>query len=170
MIFELNLRLEWGPQMSHRSEKLARYVRQSLTNQPSANEANVNRNRLLDEGFLRLREDIRREFEAQIDELKREPDCGNSLLCSFSGEKWSVFRIDDKGLSLSIKFDSHERMVSIKSERPTKFSFYIKVDLVNSETDWYYSVGEKKSELSSSKKQVDWIVEKALYALFGVET
>lgn len=49
-----------------------------------------------------------------------------------------------------------------------KFRYFIGVRLNNSETDWYYAVGEKTSEMAPCRDKVDWIVDKALYALFGI--
>jgi len=43
------------------------------------------------------------------------------------------------------------------------------VRLNSTETTWYHVAGEKKSDLSAITS-VDWIVEKALYALFGLLT
>lgn len=156
--------------MSQRSERLAAYVRQSLGDPKLANEANVNRNRLLNEGFLRLREDIRKAFETQIDELQHEPGCASALLPNFSGDKWEVIRLDDHDLRLAIRFDSADRTASIKCDKPTKFGYYAQVKLNTAETGWYYAAGEKKNDLSPCNDRVDWLVEKALYALFGVET
>jgi len=156
--------------MSERSQRLAAYARQFLSNQPLANEANINRNRLLDEGFLRLKESMRLEFEAQTEEFNREPGCGNVLVCNFSNDKSSVSRMDDPESQLLIQFDPHIRMVSIKCERPVKLTFYVGVKLTTNETNWYYVAGEKKTELSPCNDRVDWVVDKALYALFGVRT
>ena len=41
--------------------------------------------------------------------------------------------------------------------------------LKNDVTDWYFAAGENKKDLSTCGKNLDWIVDKALYALFGVQ-
>jgi len=169
MVLDLHFRFDWGrPRMSERSQKLAGYANHFLKNQPLANEANANRNRILNEGFSRLRSDLRGEFAAQVDELNHEPACGNVLICRFSGEKQGVYRIDDEESILSIEFDPHLRIVKITCDKPVKFDYFIEVGLTNDETRWYYKGGEKKKELAPCGEKVDWIVDRSLYALFGV--
>ena len=58
--------------------------------------------------------------------------------------------------------------MKITCEKPVKFGYLIEVRLVSAETHWYYVAGEKKNELAACNDQIDWIVEKALYALFSI--
>ncbi len=183
MRFELHVRLEsnpvpsrdWtstpqpgGASMSQRSQTLAAHAKQFLENQPEHDAATLRRNHLLDEGFARLSSDIRTEFEKQTDELNHEPDCGNVLICRFVDGRPGVFHVIRPELFLSVKFDAPLRLITIECEHPIKFKRFIGVKLYDNETGWYYAWGEKKSELVSCDDQVDWLVNDALYALFGV--
>jgi hypothetical protein len=171
MFLEINLRFGWeGLPMSRRSEQLAAYVRQTLDGKPMSDEAMLKRNKILDNGFLALKESLKDEFEKQIGELKSEPGCGSSLYYSFSDKVWKVMRLDDHDCALSVKFDNDKRMVSFSAEKPFKFTYFVEVKLTGGETGYYYDIGKKKSDLSSGGVDVaSMIVEKSLYALFDVE-
>jgi len=63
MRYELKLWSDSGrPRMSDRSRRLAAHARRFAKQQPAADEANVNRNRMLNEGFARLRDKMEQEF------------------------------------------------------------------------------------------------------------
>ena len=102
--------------MSQRSQQLAAYARQFLESQPVNDAASLNRNRLLDEGFTRLSDDIKSEFEKQTDELNHEPACGNVLICRFTDGKPGVFHVNRP--DLSVKFDAPLRLITIDCEQP----------------------------------------------------
>jgi|SRR5271156_1844603 len=171
MFFEINLRFGWGGlPMSHRSAQLAAYVRQTLEGKPRSDEAMLKRNKILDNGFSALRENLKEEFEKQIDELKSESGCGNSLSYDLSDKVWRVTRLDDNDCVLSVKFDDDKRTASLSAEKPLKFTFFVKVELTGSETGYYYEMGKKKNDLSAGGTDAaSVVVEKSLYALFGVE-
>lgn len=171
MFFEVHFRFGWEDlPMSQRSAQLAAYVRQTLEGKPQFDEAMLKRNKILDNGFAALKEGLKDEFEKQIDELKGEAGCGNSLSYDLSDRMWKVTRLDDYDCALSVKFDDDKRMVSISAEKPFKFTYFIKVELTGSETGYYYEIGKKKSDMSSGGVNVaSMVVEKSLYALFDVE-
>jgi hypothetical protein len=175
MIFDIRLHLDFAfsprkdlVRMSERSEKLAAYVRQFKENKPTADEATVRRHRTLDEGFERLQEELKSEFAKQVEELNHEPGCADFLVCKFSNVEPGVYRTDDSDSHVSVKFDPPKRAVTITCDRPTKLKYIIEVRLTNDETSWYFAAGENKKDLSSCGERVDWVVEKALYALVGI--
>jgi hypothetical protein len=154
--------------MSSRSERLAAHVAHYLKTQPLADEASLQRNRILDKGFSRLVDEIKSEFETQVDELNHER-CGSLLVCSLAVNCPNVSRNDDHQAVLFLKFDSASRTITISSERPVKFKRIIETRLASGGDGWYYACGEKKSDMSACT-DVSWIVDKSLYALFGVQT
>jgi hypothetical protein len=168
--YELNL---WSdserPPMSERSQRLASHARQFDKTQPAADAANVNRNRMLNEGFARLRDKIEQEFRTQVDEFNGEPDRGTTLACRFFEDKLEVVKVDDAESVVSVHSDSHLRTAEIVCNTVIKFGYLFEVRLNSTETTWYHVAGEKKSDFSAITS-VDWIVEKALYALFGLLT
>jgi len=159
------------PQMSRRSEMLAGYARRAKANQPQQNEVAILRNRLLDDGFQRLREDLKTAFEQQIDEFHKEPDCADTLKLESMGENgFSVQKRDDAESKIDVKCDAGKRSVAISCKRPTKFTHFIEVMLNSNETGTYLYQGESRKDKDMSvTSDVDWIVSKALLALYGVE-
>jgi hypothetical protein len=156
--------------MSQRSAKLAAYVQQALKQKPS-DEAMLKRNQILDDGFFNLKQNLKSEFESQIEELRKEPGCANVLFASLSGESWEIKRLDDHECVASIKFDSRKRSIAVKSEKPLVFTYFVEVHLNNNETSYYYQAGEKKKDLGPTNHHVTaYLADKILYALFGVQT
>jgi hypothetical protein len=170
MFLEIHLRIgSEDSTMSKRSETLAAYVHQALKQKPS-DEAMLKRNGMLDEGFMKLKQNLKSEFESQIDDLRREPDCGNLLFASLSGESWEIKRLDDHDCVISVKFDSHKRSIAVKSEKPIVFTYFVEVHLNNNETSYYYQAGEKKKDLGQINERVaEYLADKCLCALFGVQ-
>ena len=71
MFLEIYLRVgEGDSRMSDRSKRLAVSVRKALQQAPS-DEAMLQRNRILNDGWMRLRETLKGEFESQIEELRK---------------------------------------------------------------------------------------------------
>ncbi|MFZ3199648.1 MAG: hypothetical protein WA175_00710 [Candidatus Acidiferrales bacterium] len=155
--------------MSKRSERLAVSVRQALKQRPS-DEAMLQRIKMLDTGWLRVKETLRNEIESQIEELRKEPDCASVVFASLSGERWEIKRTDDPQCAVSIKFDSEKRLVSVKSDKPFVFTYFIEVQLNRNETSYFYMAGEKKNDLGSAdERTIAYLADKCLYGLFGVE-
>lgn len=157
--------------MSNRSQRLAGYVRQFKERQPEADKATVIRNEILNNGFAELRDTLKNEFQKQVDELNHEPGCADFLVCKFSGIESGVYRTDENDSHLTVKFDSATRTATITCDKPTKFKYFVEVRLTTNETGFYFAAGEKKNDLSSycAQNDVSWIVDKALYALVGIE-
>ena len=165
MRYELKLWSDSGrPRMSDRSRRLAAHARRFAKQQPAADEANVNRNRMLNEGFARLRDKIEQEFRTQVDEFNGEPDRGTTLACRFFEDKLEVVKVDEAESVLSVHSDSHLRMAKIVCKTSIEFTYLFEVRLNSAETICYHLAGEKKSDLSAITS-VDWIVEKTLYTL-----
>jgi hypothetical protein len=171
LTFDFHFRIgRSSPDMSQRSSKLASYIRRELINKPQADEAMLRRNRILDEGFSRLHEQIIKEFEKQLEELQHEPDCGSALFWHYSDGAGQLRRADNGDL-VTVRFDRDTRIVSFKCEKPLKLSYFIEVRLNPTETNFYYVAGEKKSDLDPTNETiVQVIVEKYFYALFNVQT
>jgi hypothetical protein len=155
--------------MSERSQSLAAYARQFLQGRPLTDAAILNRKQLLDEGFSRLQNVLKQEFETQVDEFNNEPGTGCTLVCRFDDQP-TVFRKNGETVGLTLKFDSLQRTIAIDCQEPKKFHHIIEVKLNSAETSWYYVAGHKKNELGSiGEDGVGLLVEKSLFALFGVE-
>lgn len=170
MFLEIYLRVgEGDSRMSERSKRLAVSVRQALKQAPS-DEAMLLKNKILNDGWMRLRETLKSEFESQLEELRKEPDCASALFATLSGETWEIKRTDDPECEVVIRFDSHKRLVSVKAEKPFVFSYFIEVQLNRNETSYCYVAGEKKKDLGPIDERIfAYLADKSLYALFGVE-
>lgn len=153
--------------MSERSKNLARYIRRAKGHQPEVLQAN--HDEVLDKGFSLLIEGLAREFHTQIDEANHEPGCMDSLGSRFTDKEARVFRIGQEASGLTVDFDRAERIAEIKGKEPTKFYYFIRVRLAKDATKWCYAGGDDPEELAPITGKLDVVVEKALFALFGVE-
>jgi hypothetical protein len=154
--------------MSDRSKKLAHYVRRAKELQST--KSHDNQVELLDKGFAFLKIDIEREFHEQINDINHEPGCNGTFGCAFSDRGSHVFKIGDEHRRLTIHFNPEERTAEIKGEEPIHFYYFIRVKLAKDVTKWCYLGGESIAELAPISCKLDTIVEKALFALFGIET
>lgn len=152
--------------MSYRSQKLALYIRKIREKQPEKSNRN---DALLDDGFALLRNELAREFHNQISDLNHEPGCKDTLGCMFSVKESRVFRIGQEEKGLVIDFNSNEHAVNIAGKEPLQFRYYIRVGLSKDDSKWCYSGGENIQELKPITGKLDSVVEKAVYALFGIE-
>ena len=153
--------------MSERSKNLARYIRRAKGHQPEVIQAN--HEEVLDKGFSLLKDGLAREFHNQISEANHEPGCMDSLGSRFTDKESRVFRIGQETSGLTVDFDPAQRIAEIKGKEPIKFYYYIRVRLAKDESKWCYAGGENKEELVPVTGKLDTVVEKALFALFGVE-
>ena len=152
--------------MSYRSQKLALYIRKIREKQPDKPGTYYD---LLDRGFALLRNDLAREFHSQISELNHEPGCNDTLGSTFSDKESRVFKIGEEEKGLVIDFNPEGRTAEIASKDPIKFRYFIKVRLSKDGSKWCYAGGENTQDLQPITGKLDAVVEKALYALFGVE-
>jgi len=153
--------------MSERSKKLAHVIRRARGRQPEAEQDN--HDELLDKGFSLLKDGLAREFHNQISEANHEPGCMDSIGSRFSDKESRVFRFGQEAGGLTVDFNPAERIVEIRGKEPTKFYYFIRVRLAKDEAKWCYAGGENKEELLPITGKLDMVVEKALFALFGVE-
>ena len=154
--------------MSERSKNLARYIRRAKGRQIETTQAN--HDELLDKGFALLKDSLAREFHNQISEVNREPGCMDSLGSTFADEESRVFKIGEEARGLTIDFNPVEWIAEIRGKEPIEFYYFIRVRLAKDGTKWCYAGGENKEEVVPITGKLDTVVEKALYALFGVET
>ena len=152
--------------MSYRSQKLALYIRKLREKQP---DKSGNHEDLLESGFALLKRDLAREFHTQISDLNHEPSCSDIVGSTFSDKESRVFRTDDKERGLVVDFNAQDRTVEIAGKHPTTFRYFLKVRLSKDGSNWCYAGGENKQELQPVTGKLDIVVEKALYALFGIE-
>jgi hypothetical protein len=131
--------------MSELSEQLAPYVLRAKAHQSGTKQES--RDEVLDKGFSLLRADLAREFHTQIAEVNGVPGC----------------------IGLAIDFRPEKRTVEIKGKEPIKFCYFIQVSLAKDETTWRYDGGKSTGELTPITDKLDPVVEKTLFALFGVE-
>lgn len=153
--------------MSERSNKLAHVIRRARGRQPEAEQDN--HDELLHKGFAFLKIDLAREFHSQINDVNREPGCTDTLGCAFADKESRVFKIGEEDKGLTIDFNPDERTAEIKGKEPIKFYYFIQVRLTQNATTWTYVGGENYGVLAPIRGKLDTIVEKALFALFGVE-
>jgi len=157
----------WKVSMSERSKKLARFIRRSRCPQPKTKREN--QNELLDKGYGYLKIDVEREFHNQIDDVNQEPGCASSLGGAFVNGNSHVFKIGAEDKGLTIEFDPDKRALEIKGQGPIKFFYFIQVRLSQDGTTWGYAGRENNAELAPISCKLDAVVEKALFALFGIE-
>jgi hypothetical protein len=153
--------------MSERSKNLAHYIRRAKGHQPEIMQAN--HDEVLDKGLSLLKEGLAREFHNQISEANHEPGCMDSLGSRFTDKESRVFRIGQEAHGLTVDFNPAERTAEIRGTEPIKCYYFIRVRLAKDETKWCYAGGENKEELAPITGKLDTVVEKALFALFGVE-
>jgi hypothetical protein len=153
--------------MSELSEKLAPYVLRAKERRPETKQDG--HEEVLDKGFALLKEDLAREFHDQINELNGEPGCMDTLGSAFVDKASRVFRFAEEDKGLTIDFDAVNRTVELKGTEPIKFHYLIQVTLAKDKKTWSYLGGENKAELTPITGKLDMVVEKALFALFGVE-
>jgi hypothetical protein len=153
--------------MSERSMKLARLIRRAKgCHSETKHDTHED---LLDKGFGFLKIDIEREFHNQTSDVNREPGCKNTLGSSFTNKESRVFKIGEEDKGLIIDFNSSERIAEIKGKEPIRFHYFIQVRLAQDQTTWVYVGGENNSVVEPITGTLDAIVEKALFALFGLE-
>jgi hypothetical protein len=152
--------------MSERSKNLARYIRKAKSSQLSNQD---NRDELLDKGFALLKENLAREFHNQIAEVNREPGCMDSLGSTFSEKQSRVFKMGQEDEGLSINFNPDNRTAEIRGKEPIEFCYFMMVRLSKDATKWCYAGAEDREQLRPITGKLDEVVEKALYALYGVE-
>jgi hypothetical protein len=154
--------------MSERSLKLARLIRRARGCQPDPK--HHNNNELLDKGFAFLKIDIEREFHNQISDVNREPGCNGTFGCSFTNKESRVFKVGEEGRELAIAFHPNERAVQITGKAPVKFHYFLQVRVAQDQSTWDYEGGENPAAVGPINGKLDAIVERALFALFGVES
>ena len=81
-----------------------------------------------------------------------------------------MFKIGDEDRGLTIDFNPGERTAKIKGKEPINFYYFIQVKVAKDETKWCFAGGEDLAELAPISCKLDAVVEKALFALFGIET
>jgi hypothetical protein len=155
------------PPMSERSKKLARLIRRTRGLRPETKQHN--HDELLDKGFAFLKIDIEREFHNQISDVNSEPGCTGTLGSAFSTKESRVFKIGEEDKGLTIDYHPTERSAEIKGKAPIQFYYFIQVKLSPDETTWGYAGGESRAALAPINGTLDTIIEKALFALFGVK-
>jgi hypothetical protein len=153
--------------MSERSQTLARHIRNAKGS--AAESAQGNHNELLDKGFALLKNGLAHEFQHQIADVNSEPGCMDTLGGSFKDDEARVFKLTEEDSGLTIQFDPDQRTAEINGKEPTKFHYLILVRLSKDQTKWCYAGGENKDQLVPITGKLDTVVEKALFALFGVE-
>jgi hypothetical protein len=153
--------------MSERSKNLARYIRKAKGRQQEMNQGN--HDELLDKGFALLKENLAREFHNQIAEVNHEPGCMDSLGSTFRDKDSRVFKFGEEDKGLVVDFNAENRTAEIKGKDPIEFYYFIKVRLSKDETKWCYAGAEDKEQLVPITGKLDTVVEKALYAIYGVE-
>jgi hypothetical protein len=152
--------------MSERSKNLARYIRKAKN--PQAHQGQ-DHGAMLDQGFALLKEHLAREFHNQIAEVNREPGCMDSLGSVFAEKDSRVFRMGHEDEGITIVFDPGNRTAEITGKEPIEFHYFIIVRLSKDETKWCYAGGEDKEQLAPITGKLDTVVEKTLFALYGVE-
>jgi hypothetical protein len=152
--------------MSYRSQKLALYIRKMREKRPAESGGHDD---LLDRGFALLKKDLAREFHSQISDLNNEPGCTDTVGSTFSDKESRVFKIDEKDKGLVVDFHSEDRTVEIVGKEPIKFHYLIHVRLSKDGSNWCYAGGETMKDLQPVTGKLDMVVEKTLYALFGIE-
>jgi hypothetical protein len=153
--------------MSELSEKLAPYILRAKGHQLGT--THDSHDNVLNKGFLLLKNDLAREFHTQINEVNGEPGCIGALGSALDDEPARVFRFAEEDKGLTIDFNPEKRTAEIKGQEPIKFYYFIQVGLAKVETTWCYLGGENSNELAPITDKLDIVVEKSLFALFGVE-
>jgi hypothetical protein len=149
--------------MSERSARLAKGFEQSKERQAVTDAAGLQREKVLDEGFSRMRTELKDSLKKLCDELTQEPEIGDLLVCKLSDEKTDIMRTDI-GSVLTIKFDPFRRSAVFNCDKPAKFRFVIEVKPTTSDSSsWYADVDGRSIRIS-----LDWVAEKSLSALLGV--
>jgi hypothetical protein len=92
-----------------------------------------------------------------------------TLGSAFASTESHVFKIGEEDKGLTISFNSKDRSVEINGRKPIRFYYLVQVRLCPDGMTWGYAGGEDNAHLVPISCKLDTIVEKALFALFGVE-
>ena len=150
--------------MSERSLRLAKGFEQSKERQAVADAAGLQRNKVLDEGFSRMRTELKNSLKRLCDELTHEPEIGELLVCKFSDEKAEITRTDT-GSVLTVNFDPFHHSAILICDKRAKFRYVIEVKPTTNDSSWWYA----DVDGSSIRISLDWVAEKSLSALLGVD-
>jgi len=176
MIFELHLRFELDVKglrtMSERSNQIAAQFASLKDKQHQEHKAFNKKNQIVDEGFSRLRDELNRQLEAQAGDLNCEPAIGNILATDFTDSREAKITRTDLGAFLSVRYDADLRVVKIKCDGVTDYSYLIEVKPNTGGLNWYYVGGKRKTDTSNigmeAERVADVVANKSLKALLGI--
>ena len=149
--------------MSDRSKHFAEKFQKAKEQQSINDAANLQRGKVLNESFSRMRSELKKGIERDCEELNQEPQIGNILThrLALTGDRWEVTRTDT-GSVLSIEFDSLLHAVSFSCEKPAQFRTRIELKPTSGGACYYAT--EK-----GNRTGIDQTLEKAFCALLGIE-
>ncbi len=107
--------------------------------------------------------------ELDIEDINAEPGCMDTLGSSFTDKESRIFKIGEEDKGLTIEFNGHDRTAEIKGKEPIQFYYFIQVRRAKDPSKWCYAGGENRNETKSITGELDSLVDKVLFALYGVE-
>jgi hypothetical protein len=93
----------------------------------------------------------------------------DSLGSVFNEKHSRVFKMGYEEQGITIDFDPGNRTAEMKGKEPVEFHYLIKVRLSRDESKWCYAGGEDKEQLVPITGKLDTVIERVLFALYGVE-
>ena len=145
--------------MSDTSKRLASQFAAYQKQNAVQAEAGLQEKKILDQGFIEVRQEFIDKAKALCDELNQEPQVGNILSCYESGNAFSITR-SDTGVALTVKFDDMQHKATLSCDHPAKFREEIHVKPNNNN---YWWVSNKDGSTT-----VKYMAEKAVKALLGI--
>jgi hypothetical protein len=150
--------------MSNYSKELAGKFHGAKQKQVMAELKSPKPERILDEGFFRLKCELLQHLKMQCEELNQEPQIGNILVCDLTHNAPQITRTDT-GAVLSVKIDAAGRTVAFQCDKPVKFEYVLRVKpTISGGGSWYEGNG------ASIGNSLDAVAQKAVSALLGIET
>ena len=149
--------------MSEQSKRLAAQFEQSKNKQQKNDATALQRERVLDEAFVRMREELKEHLEKQCAELNHEPQIENMLVANLSDEPIGITR-KDSGSFLSIKFNANLHKVTFNCDEPVRFKYVVEVKPNFNGRDWWYA--DKNG--SSIGGHLEYVAQEVLGALLQI--
>lgn len=170
MVWEFTIRFnfDWERiRVSEKSKRTASIFGAQKEEQLKRYQFALLKNEKLKAGFEALKAELIKEFEDQVDELNREPEVGNILVCNWSADNTGVSR-SDTGALLQVFFDASQHNITMKCDTPVKFTYKIQVEVAADASSWFFLGREGREELSGFKNDINWAAGNTLNHLLGI--
>jgi hypothetical protein len=132
------LNLLTGVRMSEQSKRLAAQFEYAKNKHQVNDATGRQREQLLDEAFVSMRQELEEHLQKQCEELNHEPQIDNILVSNLVADPSGITR-RDSGAFLSVKFDATLRKATFKCDEPARFKYVVEVKPRFNGRNWWYA-------------------------------